>query len=289
MTLSGLWDISAFDGLDTDFFGLITLNPAEIAADIESRGSSVEYWPSQVCPCARNESHVARADCKACYGMGWLYPRRMRRTLEILLASLNESQKRAAIGDQITGKAATCTFPTDITPKPGSLIFRRKQQHLVDELITHETAGISTSTIANLRGSALEDVPRQPPSQDLLRYPQIDSIVGIWEWSMKTANEALKIYGKRFVDLTPSQRERVREATAPEVSRGRYTLKGNRIVWRKGQAPGAGDVFSVSYRAPATFIIVDPPSFRADGDTPLPYKCTAVRYDSWGQGDRGSP
>lgn len=289
--LPGMWDIPDLPGLDTDLNDVVRLPPSEFDDLIEHRGSTVDYWPSQICPCLRQESHRPRADCLACRGMGWIYPERLRQNgVKILLAAINDNKYATNSGEHFGGTANTCTFPSWIHPKPHSLILRAKQLHLVEELITHGIAIVPTANVINTRGSAYETVPRNGPSEDILRYPRIDRVIGIWRWSKDNATDALRVLnGRSFEDMSEAERERVRQAITPEFPSSAYHLAGNRIVWHDGMAPEPGDVYSVAYYATATYILVNPPSYRSDGDVQLQFKCTAVRYDQWGQNEAGSP
>lgn len=289
-TLPGMWDVLDLPSLDVDLFEFVRLRGAEFDDMIGARGVLVDFWSAQACPCARQESQAPRADCLACYGMGWLYPKRLRKEqIRILLAGLGDQRRSDGAGNQISGTASICTFPTEVYPKPGSLILRKDQEHLVEELVTRRNPLVSASMVATMRYSELETGTYIREGEDRLRYPYVERIEGIWRWSSETKKEALRMFGKPFEGLTNNQKGVVRETTCPEVPMGAYELHGNVIRWKDGFTPKPGDVYSVRYRARATYMIIDEPSFRSDEDEHLPYKCRAVRYDSWSPDDRGAP
>lgn len=281
-TLPSLYDETGFDGLTATDFSIVTIDNPGNDDIVNTRGLPVEYRRSVTCPCLRSESGRARRGCLMCNGHGYVYPVELRQRIRVIASNHMANSKQIAAGEALTGRVSA-TFPSAIIPQVGDMVLPEGQFHVVDETIIHAQMPTSHAALAALRENDLETLPVLTAAEDILRYPVVESILGIWGWDPTAAQRTLAGFNrKRKSQLTVEELQKLQNAGLPFYPPSSYTLEGNVIVW-KDRAPAPGTVITVKYHAPAAYFIAEPPPFRADASTRLNVKVSMIRWDALGQ------
>jgi len=172
-----------------------------------------------------------------------------------------------------------------MVPQKGDLVLPKYQVHMVDETLTRAHNPL-TDAVAALRTSDIVDSAADAASGDILRYPAISRILGVWGWDPDSGRHLLRQWGIASLSgLAAGQLEAFYAAALPQYSAGSYELRdGNVMHWRPGQGPQPGTGYTVKYEASAVFIVADDAAFRADGDIKLQHRPVMLkRYDALGQ------
>lgn len=281
-SLPGLSSFIPYGGPPTSAFQIVDADPGGVDELIRTRGTTVDYWKSIVCPCTRTESGRHRRVCPVCLGAGYAYPPDLRcEGIKILLSSHQQNRKNTDFGDIQQG-TSTATFPESVTPQKGDLIFPRGQTHVVDELLLRGNNPLA-DTVATRRRSDLVSAVVHDAPDDALRYPKVTAIRFVYGWNPDAMVEKMAEFNAAsLAGLQPGQ-----QAAAYTAGLPRYydweLVDGNLIRWKPGTGPTLGTAYLVKYEAPATYMISDDAGYRSDGDTRLQRKPSSLtRYDAVG-------
>lgn len=225
---------------------------------IIEHGSSGQWWPAILCPCARLETRNAASSCPICRGKSHIYPIELRQPVMVLDTSRTATLKWATAG-LITQGQITLTWPCGIVPGIGDLILPDGDQHVVTQRLFHRaTVRVPDSAVREERSRFLSTHrrPQYGSRNERLLYPSEDVCI----------EAAYRVEDDRLLRLHPGQD---------------FTLgPENSWLWRDGREPEEGTAWTVRYRATAAYMIRgSAPLLRREGDQNMPYRTMAERLD----------
>jgi len=242
-------------------FAEFHINPEEINAIIEIHGVGAEFRRGVMCPCQRPESGMARSECSVCKGVGWTYPKARYEPAVVLLTSRRGNLRFDAGGTVVDGQAS-CTFPMGYTPRRGDVIMPECEIHLVDQILYRQQKQLTGSELRE-NATVFDQLPPAVVKQrDRLLY---DDAVIVWV-------HYIQGYGTKDEKLVEAH-QGVHYRLAP----------GGEIVWLDdAMAPLPGQSFTVSYEAPAAYIVLrGEPVLRMEGGQRIPWRTDVERLDKW--------
>lgn len=240
-----------------DFAGL-GIDPAELDAVIVTDGIGVTYRRGLRCPCLRPESHQARIGCPACRGLGWMHPERLSEPCVVLMVNRSPDRRIIAAGEYTTG-TAYATFPSEIIPGRGDILSVDGEIHVVSQVLHR-----AENPVSNRKLDARRDPDVQP--RHVSARPYAERLL--------------------YADAQIEQLWWLDDDGAPVQGRpgAHYEFIGGEIRWRDGEGPAPGRGYSVRYCARAEYVVAQAaePTFRQQGDNPIPYRTQVMRLDVWG-------
>lgn len=249
--------------------------PAELLALIEMHGTGCELKVAVQCPCRRIETGAPRGPCPHCKGMGWAYP-----SSEPMMALLHSRAPRVA--DNAPGweymGSIRAVFPLPYIPARGDQIRPDCEEHVVQETLVRARHEVDARAV-RARPVDHQAGPRRYDASDVnvvvLAVPTVDDVL---LYDSVTAIESV-----HWITPRPGAADERLVAGRPGVD---FDLVGGRLRWHPGRGPEAGESYSVRYRAPAAYVVLDQaPVLRSEGGVAFPYAATLMRLDRLAQQD----
>jgi len=165
-------------------------------------------------------------------------------------------------GAIVTGTVVV-TFPLPVVPATGDMLLPDGEQHVVTQVLQRASQPVDNRLIRDRGLVGDERPPKLLPAEDRLLYPEVLAV------------EYLASIGPdgELLHLRPGHD---------------WRLDGDRIAWQRGRGPGAGETYTVRYRAPAAYLLnAGEPVARAGAAGTLPYRAQGHRLDRWSDPDQG--
>lgn len=240
-------------------FGNLHFDPEEYGQAIEDYGIGCELRRGVMCPCARVESHQARANCQHCGGTGWLWPKDYRSSIVAFVFSRRPHDNQEAAGTATTGQVQI-SFPLGVVPGEGDMILPVAERHVVHQVLFRELLQEDPRAAWARTTNPGARPPKQPPMVDRVLYPDAEIERCYW------LNE-----NKELCSAVEGLDYRVTEGI---------------ITWLPGRGPFSSGAYTLRYQAPAAYVLLPGDAkFRSDTSNVLPYQAAGVRLDRWGHPD----
>lgn len=256
------------------------VDPDELYELIRQNGVLCEYRPATKCPCARIETKMPRINCPHCGGRGFVYRVEDRvEDLPCLVQSRDPARNMKPSGELLSGSARVtigrrdgpnCDCAPIVIPCQGDLLFPDGETHTVTELITRARNQIDPQRgpLSKLFPDGAAPAPAMPV-EDRIKYPELLVVENCcWVQTNEAGRVGNLVFGTDGFD---------------------FRIVDDRVVWLEGRGPGAGETYSIRYRARACYALrPGEPVYRSDGDRAFPYRVEARRLDLWGSSDLGT-
>jgi hypothetical protein len=236
-------------------------NPKELTELIIQHGTDSEYRRAMICPCSRIETGMAAIGCKACRGLGFLYPPELRCPTTFLNSGRSNDLRQQPAGYTTSGQMQV-TFPSGLIPGRGDLVLPACEEHEV-----HEHFHRAVQQVDHRELPRQFDVAPRPlrARAERLLYPEITKLEEVY-WLQ---DRERPMRGREGVDFTLQTRN-----------------GGLHVVWTDGRGPAPGEGYSLRYRAPATYMVEPGRALhRNEANVTLPYRATLHRLDQMAEAD----